>query len=163
MKRLLPVLLVLAAAACNAGTEPESQITLNFNAVPVDTLMAGDTVVFTRGQIGLDEIDRLVTLHPVIASTAPGTIRVTGAFVTGSACGTGPTATVERQPDGVVLRVSGAVELKPNQICFLVPQPYTYEARLTEVPTGNYRVTVRHVEDYIRSDTLVLEQQVQVP
>lgn len=160
MKRLLPVFLALAAVACGSGIEPEPEFALSFNVVPVDTLMTGDTVVFQREQIDFNDLDKLVTLRPVQASAAPGTIRVVGSFVTGCS-GTQPDASMERRPGGVTLVI--AFPPKRMNACATVPEPYTYEARFTEVSSGSYNLVVEHKGDIIRTDGVVLEQQVQVP
>jgi hypothetical protein len=154
MKSLAVALIIWGAAACGNGTGPESEFQLNFNVVPADTIMEGDTVIFTRGQLGT-----LRDSRPVTASAAEGIIRVRGSFVT-SCSGPLPVASMERNPDGVALRIS--FPPSGNHTCASTTQPYIYEARFTRVPVGEYRVLVQHFGDYLRQDGTVLEEQVQV-
>jgi hypothetical protein len=155
MKRIFCVVVLLGFAACGIGTEPESEFALSFNLIPADTIMEGDTVIFTRG-----ELNRLRDLRPVsVSATGGGAIRVLGSFVTGCS-GPLPEASVERQPDRVILKISFPPE--GPLTCADMPAPYTYEARFTRVPSGGHRLVVQHFGDYLRPDGTVFEEQVQV-
>lgn len=154
--RIAPVsmLLALGLGACGGAIEPDSRFQLNFNVALADTIMEGDTVIFTR-----EDYDRLNDLRPITAAGETGRIRVFGSFV--SSCLAPPVANSERTRDEVTLTISFP---SPGlQGCASAPGPYTYEARFTRVPAGSYRLVVRHKGDQLRADGLVLEQQAEVP
>ena len=147
--------LALGVAACGSGTEPEREFGLSFNLVPADTIMEGDTVVFTR-----EDYHAISRMRPLTVATEPGgTFRVLGSFVTGCS-GPLPEASAERSPTGVILTISFPPKRKFT--CLEMPRPYTYEARFTQVERGTYALTIEHIGDYIREDGVVLEQQVEV-
>lgn len=153
-RMVLALLLLVLAAACGSGTEPDTQFLLSFNVVPADTIMEGDTVIFTREAYG-----RFQDLRPITAAGEPSKIVVLGSFV--SSCNAPPLGSSQRSVDELVLTIS----FPPSDLigCASVPGPYTYEARFTQVPPGSYRLVVQHQGDQLRADGVVFEQQVEVP
>lgn len=154
MRRTRAMLVMLGMTACSNGAGPEPEFQLSFDLAPADTIIAGDSVIFTWGQVGI-----LRDLRPVVASAGAGEIRVLGSFVS-SCSGPLPASSTERTPDGVTLQIS--FPPPGHHTCTSMPQPFTYEARFLRVPPGTHRVRVRHLGDYLRPDGIVLEERVQV-
>jgi hypothetical protein len=115
MKRMSLLLLILAAA-CGSGTDPEPAFSLSFNVAPADTIVDGDSVIFTRAQLGV-----LDDLRPIDAEVAVGTIRILGSYVA-PCSGPQPSADVSRSGNSVALRV----DFRPAEgTCADVVQPWT--------------------------------------
>ena len=147
------VTLALGVAACGNGTEPEREFGLSFNIVPADTIVEGDTVIFTRGQLGA-----LPELRPIRVEAREGMIHVFGSYAT-PCTDPAPTAELERSGDMIAL----IVVFQPAEVCATAPRGWTYVAHFTSVPTGTYQLQIKHYEDQLRPDGVILEQQVQVP
>ncbi len=147
MKSFLLLLSSLVLAACNNPAEPGIAVQFDIEREWVNDYSTSN-------------LETLLMSHPVEAKAASNAIRVTGSFVTGCS-GSRPVARVAQQSGSIVL----LIKYPPNGFegCALIPAPFTYKARLTGVTPGDHKIVVRHQGDFIRTDGVVLEQQVTVP
>lgn len=154
--KLILLTSILAFMVTSCVTEPESEMALNFSLSKAETIASGDTVIITRGQLGV-----LRDLRPVSITREGATIRAFGSFVT-SCSGPLPEAEMDRNDgDKLLLTIRFPPDGSSHTICASVPQPYTYEARIAASP-GHHQIVIRHFGDILRSDGIVLEKEVDV-
>ncbi|HET7273785.1 MAG TPA: hypothetical protein VFI91_01310 [Longimicrobiaceae bacterium] len=159
INRFLLLSLFMAVAACESATETQEEFVLSFSLAPADTIMDGDTVVFTRGQLGAFK-----DLRPIVAKSSTGQIILTGSFVA-FCSNSDPEGSMDRSPDGVSL----VIAFPPDGMdyCAEVPQPFTYMARISQVPAGLHHIIVKHEGDVLWGESpeleVVLDERIQVP
>lgn len=110
------------------------------------------------GNVAFTSVAAPQTLHPapIHVVISDGVLRVRGEYI--APCGALPSGVFQRQSGTVVLRIRPGIRCPP----VLDVAVLRYEALLSRVSGGTYRVRVVHEREAAERDSVVFDQQVQV-
>lgn len=156
------LILVPFVSACGYfenGFAPEIAVNFSTQTIEGDTaVINGDTVIFRPADRGSGYTHQ--NLPPISVDGTQGMVIVQGYFLA-PVSGQRLEVEVSRSGNRIELRIAPVMINGPD-----MPQPYTYEAKLSRVEAGSYRIVVVHIGDTLRENTgqpvIVADQEVQV-
>ena len=156
VKRLAPALslgLLWACASLGIGR----RIELQFRLSPI-RLEEQRAVPMPDPETGEEFGPRWHAAFPITVHTDSASVTVRGPFI--DSCGNSVVrGSADRDADVLMLTVKRVIP----DTCADLSSWERYEALLTNVPPGTYRLVVRHFDDMARPDGVAFEEVVEVP